>query len=195
LGGTPLSGLRAGLFNMKTFATAIIFASIIFGSQAQSGEDTTLPANIPQIDTLKAVKIALVGNNTDLSDDSNALRAIWRSEFAKTWSVRQELAKRLGRVPLDETNVFVTKFDLPSGKMIVSATSTPSEDCQSFSNLGLSDNLLSCPMKVAIVQSNKLDVVYDGGNFVFSIGLGPGGAFNNSDTEAQTSITFDPSRG
>jgi hypothetical protein len=78
--------------------------------------------------------------------------------------------------------------------MIVSATSTPREDCKSFSNLNLSDNLLSCPMKVAIIQSDKLDIVYDDNNFVFSIGLGPGGAFNNSDTEAQTSITFDPSQ-
>ena len=181
-------------FNPKTFITAIVFANIVLGRQAQSAEEPKQSANVIQINALIAVKVALVGNDTDLSDDSNALRAIWRSEFAKTWSIRQDLAKRSGRMPLDQTNVFMTRFDLPSGRMIVSATSTPSDDCHSFSNVGLSDNLLSCPVKVAIIQENKFDIVYHDNKFVFSIGLGTGGAFDNSDTASQTSITFAPSQ-
>jgi hypothetical protein len=181
-------------FNKKMLVAALVFASIVLGRQTHSAEEAKQPTNITQINALIAVKVALVGNDTDLGDDSNALRAIWRDEFAKTWSVRQDLAKRSGRTPLAQTNVFMTKFEIPSGRMIVSATSTPSDDCSSFSNVGLPDNLLSCPMKVAIIQGNEMDVVYNDNKFVFSIGLGQGGAFDNSDIESQTSITFEPSQ-
>ena len=180
-------------FNLKTFATAMVFASQVAAGQGQSAEDTKQPVYIPQVNVLTAVKVALVGNDTDLSDDFNALRAIWHNEFVKKWDIRQNLSKRFGRNPLVQTDVFMTKFDLASGRMIVSATSTPGDDCYSFSNVGLSDNLLSCPLKVAIAQGNKFNVVDDRPNLVFSIGLGSGGTFDNSDTKSQTSITFNPS--
>jgi hypothetical protein len=68
---------------MKAFVCAIIFASMMFGEQAGSAEETQSPPNIPQIAALKAVKVALVGNNTDLSDDSNALRVTTQMPFVQ----------------------------------------------------------------------------------------------------------------
>ncbi len=93
---------------------------------------------------------------------------------------------------ISTTNVFAANFDVPQGKIIVSATDAPGYDCQSYTNIGLSPSLMTCPMRVALVEPNEIKIIYSSKSFPFSIGVNEEGQFDNENPENRTLMTLDP---
>jgi hypothetical protein len=173
----------------QTLATTSIVVLCVCHGSAYSQTQQPTPL---QTQVLKAQSVDMTGNSNDLSDETNDIRAIWKDQFDKILSERQSIAAKLGTSLIKMTDVFFTTFQSPAGRIILSATATPTDDCQSFSNIGLSSNLMTCPMRVALISNDKLRTVYSDDKFPFSIGLSQGGAFDNSANDNQTSISFDP---
>lgn len=123
---------------------------------------------------LKAVTVDLRGDSS-----SNIYRAIWHDVFDQELAIRQKFSEKTNRPIISTTNVFAANFDVPKGKIIVSATDEPGNGCQSYTNIGLSPSLMSCPMRVAFVQPNEIKIIYSSKSFPFSIGVTDEGQFDN----------------
>jgi len=144
----------------------------------------------PIIQALKASSVSLRGDLINLKSSPNILRAIWQDQFARIYDERQILSKKAGNPPIDTTTVFSAFFESPKGLFVLSATATPEVDCQSFTGLGLSPNLLACPMRVALVSGGKITLIYEDSHFAFSTSVNDQGEFNNEDKANQTAIEF-----
>lgn len=136
---------------------------------------------------LKAVTVDLGGDS-----GSNVYRAIWHDVFDQELAIRQKFSEKTNRPVISTTNVFAANFDVPQGKIVVSATDVPGNGCQSYTNIGLSPSLMTCPMRIALVQSKEIKIIYSSKSFPFSIGVNKEGEFDNENPASRTSVTLDP---
>jgi hypothetical protein len=117
---------------------------------------------------------------------------IWQDAFHQMIDLRRRLAERTKRPPILTTEVFTATFDAPEGQIVMAATATPKVDCESYSKVSLSPSLMTCPLRVALVQGKDFRVVYETKSFPFSIGVTESGEINSEDKQNYTTVTFDP---
>lgn len=165
----------------------ILFTSTA-GFLAIIGPQFAMAQEKPETARLTAITVDLRGE----SPASKVYRAIWRDAFDQELAVREKLSKVTKRPPIFTADVFAASFTIAKGKIIVSATNTPTISCQSYTNLGLSPSLMTCPMRVALVQTDETKIIYRTDAFAFSIGVSDKGTFDNENPESRTSVTFDP---
>jgi hypothetical protein len=78
---------------------------------------------------------------------------------------------------------------------VMAATGTPENDCESYTNVGLLPTLMTCPLRVPLVQDGRVKaIVYEDDSFPFAISVNDKGEFNNEDKENRTNVVFDPSK-
>jgi len=51
---------------------------------------------------------------------------------------------------------------------------------------------MTCPMRIALVQSKEIKIIYSSKSFPFSIGVNKEGEFDNENPASRTSVTLDP---
>ncbi len=140
----------------------------------------------PQTAWLSAVSVKL--------DEDNIYSRVWRDAFDKILARRKVLSEKLGRPPILTTDVFAVTFKSTNGQgdIVMSATATLDKDCESYANVGLSPSLMTCPLRIVLVQSDRLKLLYQEDSFAFAIGVDDKGVFDNEDKDNHTEVVFDP---
>ena len=164
-------------------ASGAVVVAFLIGGIANGADEK------PQVKYLQQQTIDLVKGPDPLK-----LRDTWDIPFKEEVALRQKLSEVTKRPPLFSAGVYVAEFETRGGRIILSATSTPDQDCRSYSNVGLSKNLISCPMRVALVSGDAVKVIYSEDQFALADNGDTGSSklSTNDKGSIGTLITFDP---
>ena len=127
-----------------------------------------------------------------LYDEESPLAKIWHDVFEKEISMRNAMSKKTGRPAIPTTTVFAASFKDPGGSVIImAAMATPEKDCTSYTNIGLSPVLMSCPLRVALVKNDAdIKVVYSNDSFPFVMEVNEEGEFKDESKANNTQVFF-----
>jgi hypothetical protein len=143
----------------------------------------------PQTAQLSAITVNLKGD----SPDSEMYQSIWQDVFKQELETRIKLSAITNRPPLYTTQLFVAAFNVPQGSIVLSSTDTPEVGCRTYTAVGLSPSLMTCPVRVALLQNKEARVIYSSPAYTFSFSVNADGEFDNDSAEVRTFVTLDPS--
>ena len=114
----------------------------------------------------------------DLKSDNEGIpvHKICRKSSTKSWLNDLSLAKETHRPPLLSKLIYAAAFQTPKGRIIVSATSTINSDCQSYERVGLSSEIDTCPMKIALINGDGYKIIYSTDKYPFAVTTDANGA-------------------
>ena len=161
-----------------------IIATLLVSTVARAADDKI------QTKPLQQTKVNLVEGPDPLK-----LRAAWGDTFKEEVALRRKLSEKTKRPAIFSTDVYTAAFETNGGQLVISATSTPTKDCESQANVGLSHNLVTCPMRVAFISGDNVKIIFAEDDFALadSGDQGPTVQADSTKTAVGTLITFDPS--